>query len=35
MPNDYRRVVAVMRDAQAEGLGEQETMQRVMEAAHG
>ena len=36
MPNDYRRVVlAVMREAEAEGLGEQETMQRVMEAAHG
>jgi glutamate synthase (NADPH/NADH) large chain len=35
VPNDYRRVLSVMRDAQAEGLGEMETMQRVMEAAHG
>jgi glutamate synthase (NADPH/NADH) large chain len=35
MPDDYRRVLAVMRDAEAEGLGERETLQRVMQAAHG
>ena len=35
MPLDYRRVLAVMRQAEAEGLDETETLQRVMEAAHG
>jgi glutamate synthase (NADPH/NADH) large chain len=35
MPHDYRRVMSVMSAAEAEGLGETETMQRVMEAAHG
>jgi glutamate synthase (NADPH/NADH) large chain len=35
MPTDYRRVLAVMRDADADGLSEEETLQRVMEAAHG
>ena len=35
MPNDYRRVVTVMREAEAEGLGETEVLQRVMEASHG
>ncbi|HET9547362.1 MAG TPA: hypothetical protein VFO97_05980, partial [Desertimonas sp.] len=35
MPNDYKRVVTVMRDAEAEGLGETEVLQRVMEASHG
>ncbi|HEY7107273.1 MAG TPA: glutamate synthase large subunit [Acidimicrobiia bacterium] len=35
MPTDYRRVLAVMRDAEAEGLSEEETLQRVMESAHG
>ncbi len=32
MPNDYKRVVTVMREAEAEGLGEPEILQRVMEA---
>ena len=35
MPTDYRRVVSVMREAEAEGLSEDQTLQRVMEAAHG
>jgi glutamate synthase (NADPH) large chain len=35
MPNDYKRVVTVMREAEAEGLGEPEVLQRVMEASHG
>ena len=35
MPNDFKRVLTVMRDAEAEGLPETETFQRVMEAAHG
>jgi glutamate synthase (NADPH/NADH) large chain len=35
MPKDYRRVLEVMRDAEAEGLGEDATLARVMEAAHG
>ncbi len=35
MPKDYRRVLAVLRDAERDGLSEGETMARVMEAAHG
>ena len=35
MPNDYKRVLDVMRDAEAEGLAEPEVLQRVMEASHG
>ena len=35
MPRDYKRVLAVMAQAQASGLSEQETLDRVMEAARG
>jgi glutamate synthase (NADPH/NADH) large chain len=35
MPLDYKRVLTVMREAEAEGLGEQEVLQRVMETSHG
>jgi glutamate synthase (NADPH) large chain len=35
MPKDYRRVLEVMRDAEEQGLGEDDTLARVMEAAHG
>jgi glutamate synthase (NADPH) large chain len=35
MPKDYQRVLAVMREAEAAGLSEDETLQRVMAAAHG
>jgi glutamate synthase (NADPH/NADH) large chain len=35
MPRDYRRVLEVMETARAEGLGEQETLDRVMEVARG
>jgi glutamate synthase (NADPH/NADH) large chain len=35
MPTDYKRVLRVMAEAEAEGLGEDETLRRVMEAAHG
>jgi glutamate synthase (NADPH/NADH) large chain len=35
MPQDYKRVLGVMTDAAAEGLSEDETLARVMEAAHG
>jgi glutamate synthase (NADPH/NADH) large chain len=35
MPKDYQRVLAVMRDAEAEGLSEEETLRRVMAVAHG
>ncbi|MET0145261.1 MAG: glutamate synthase large subunit [Ilumatobacteraceae bacterium] len=35
MPLDYKRVLTVMREAEADGLDETETMQRVMEASHG
>jgi glutamate synthase (NADPH/NADH) large chain len=35
MPLDYRRVLAVLREAEAEGLPEVETNRLVMEAAHG
>jgi hypothetical protein len=35
MPTDYRRVLAVMREAQDAGLSEDETNELVMEAARG
>jgi glutamate synthase (NADPH/NADH) large chain len=35
MPEDYARVMRVMRDAQAAGLSEAETLAKVMESAHG
>jgi glutamate synthase (NADPH/NADH) large chain len=35
MPKDYRRVLTVLRDAERDGLGEEATMRRVMEASHG
>jgi glutamate synthase (NADPH/NADH) large chain len=35
MPQDYKRVLAVMSDAAASGLSEDETLAKVMEAAHG
>ncbi len=35
MPLDYKRVLTVMEAAEAEGLREAETLQRVMEASHG
>jgi len=35
MPIDYSRVLGVMKQAEADGLGEQETLVRVMEAARG
>jgi glutamate synthase (NADPH/NADH) large chain len=35
MPEDYRRVLGVMREAAESGLGEDETLARVMAAAHG
>jgi glutamate synthase (NADPH/NADH) large chain len=35
MPRDYRRVLEVMAAARSEGLSEQETLDRVMEAARG
>jgi glutamate synthase domain-containing protein 3 len=35
MPIDYSRVLAVMKQADADGLDEQQTMVRVMEAARG
>jgi glutamate synthase (NADPH/NADH) large chain len=35
MPKDYRRVLAVMAEAEAEGLSETETLAKVMEASHG
>ncbi len=35
MPLDYKRVLAVMKLAESEGLTEDETMKRVMEASHG
>jgi glutamate synthase (NADPH/NADH) large chain len=35
MPLDYRRVLGVMKQAETDGLSEQETLDRVMEAAHG
>ncbi|MGE0877992.1 MAG: glutamate synthase large subunit [Acidimicrobiia bacterium] len=35
MPQDYKRVLQVMRDAEAQGLSEEETLNKVMEAARG
>jgi glutamate synthase (NADPH/NADH) large chain len=35
MPVDYRRVLTVMQESEAAGLSEEETVQRVMEAAKG
>ena len=35
MPLDYRRVLTVMKQAETEGLSEDETMKRVMAASHG
>jgi glutamate synthase (NADPH/NADH) large chain len=35
MPKDYRRVLTVMRDADRDGLSDEETLARVMAAAHG
>ncbi len=35
MPTDYKRVLAVMREAEAAGLTEDETMVKVMESSHG
>ncbi len=35
MPLDYQPVLTVMKQAETEGLSEDETMKRVMEASHG
>ncbi|MFO1537574.1 MAG: glutamate synthase large subunit [Actinomycetota bacterium] len=35
MPEDYRRVLTVMREAAAAGLSEEETLVKVMESSHG
>jgi glutamate synthase (NADPH/NADH) large chain len=35
MPMDYKRVLGVMKQAESDGLDEDQTMQRVMEASHG
>jgi glutamate synthase (NADPH/NADH) large chain len=35
MPTDYKRVLSVMAEAEAEGLDEQQTTERVMESARG
>ena len=35
MPTDYKRVLGVMKTAADDGLDEDQTMQRVMEASHG
>jgi glutamate synthase (NADPH/NADH) large chain len=35
MPTDYSRVLNVMKQAEADGLDEQSTLDRVMEAARG
>ena len=35
MPRDYKRVLTVMREAEEDGLSEQEALGRVMVAAHG
>ncbi len=35
MPQDFKRVLAVMHEAEAAGLSEEETLKRVMAAAHG
>jgi glutamate synthase (NADPH/NADH) large chain len=35
MPNDYKRVLTVMKEAEEAGLSEAETLARVMEASSG
>ena len=35
MPSDYKRVLAAKEKAEAEGLAEDETATRMMEALHG
>jgi glutamate synthase (NADPH/NADH) large chain len=35
MPEDFRRVLTVMREAEAAGLSEEQTLAKVMESAHG
>ena len=35
MPLDYKRVLAVLQQAETEGLAEEAALQRVMEASHG
>jgi hypothetical protein len=35
MPNDYKRVLTVMRESEAAGLTEDETMTKVMASSHG
>jgi glutamate synthase domain-containing protein 3 len=35
MPNDYKRVLAVMRESEAAGLTADETMAKVMASSHG
>ena len=35
MPRDYARVLQVMKDAEAAGLDEAATLERVMEASRG
>jgi glutamate synthase (NADPH/NADH) large chain len=35
MPQDFKRVLAVMDEAAASGLTEEDTLKRVMAAAHG
>jgi glutamate synthase (NADPH/NADH) large chain len=35
MPEDYQRVLTVMRDAARAGLSEEATLEKVMEASHG
>ncbi|HEX5095960.1 MAG TPA: glutamate synthase-related protein, partial [Acidimicrobiia bacterium] len=35
MPEDFRRVLTVMREAEAAGLSEDETLAKVMESSHG
>jgi glutamate synthase (NADPH/NADH) large chain len=35
LPRDYARVMAILQQAAADGLSEDETSQRVMESVHG
>ena len=35
MPTDYKRVLAAKEEAEAEGLSDDETATRMMEALHG
>ncbi len=35
MPRDYKRVLTVMKDAQAKGLDEEKTLELIMASAHG